>query len=240
MIKHTSFHQFRPEITSEIASKGWQDEIGPLVIDLPGVVRCVQNQVVMTTTNDGPVDDPPGFDGFTSLWWEDRASYLSAIDSPQWKLMLARSDEFMNSSWNSKHMSAEIEARIKRVGMGAVDDGRSTPQGNPIKLIGLLKYRPDMTRDQANTYWKTHHGAIALCVSEMGHYVQNHAICGTGGFDPQNLGFDGYSEAWFSDFATYQRAMASKEWSELVADGPALFNMNAFLSGIVMERVLKN
>ena len=45
--------------------------------------------------------------------------------------------------------------------------------GTPIKLVGLLRYRPDMTREEANNYWRTTHGRIALTIEEMGHYVQN-------------------------------------------------------------------
>lgn len=240
LIKHTSFIRFNPEIDAKDASRRWRTEIAPLVLEVPGILRYVQNQVVMTTTNDGPVSGPPGFDGFTSIWWSDRDAYEHAIASPQWKVADDRARAIVDSEWSARGMSAEIEARVKRVGIGAVDDGKSTPPGSPIKLIGFLRYRPDMTREQANSYWKTHHGDIALRISEMGHYIQNHAICGTGGSDPKYLGFDGYSEAWFTDFATYEHAMASRFWSELVNDGPELFDMTVFLSGIVEEHVLKN
>jgi hypothetical protein len=76
-----------------------------------------------------------------------------------------------------------------------------------------------------------------LTIEAMGHYTQNHAIRGTGG--RHTPGYDGYSEAWFADFATYERAMASTPWRNLTADGPELFDMSVFLSGIVSERVLK-
>jgi hypothetical protein len=33
--------------------------------------------------------------------------------------------------------------------------------------------------------------------------------------------------------------MASAQWNALVVDGPELFDMSVFLSGIVEERVLK-
>jgi uncharacterized protein (TIGR02118 family) len=121
--------------------------------------------------------------------------------------------------------------------MGATADGVSSPPGDPIKLVGLLMYRPDMSREDANNYWRTVHGRIALKIVELGHYVQNHAIRGTGGRGAP--GFDGFSEAWFADFASYERAMASPEWNDLVDDGPELFDMSVFLSGIVKERVLK-
>jgi uncharacterized protein (TIGR02118 family) len=237
MLKHTTFLKFRPGLQRDAADRRWRDELGPLVLALPGLERYVQNPVVITTTNDGAVDGPPGFDGFGSMWFTDMAAFDAALASPEWADAQACASEIFDTSWRNGEASAEIEERVRRVGMGAVADGVSTPPGDPIKLIGLLRYRPDMSREHANDYWRTTHGSIALTIEEMGHYTQNHAIRGTAG--RHVAAFDGYSEAWFADFATYERAMASTPWRNLTADGPELFDMSVFLSGIVRERVLK-
>ena len=237
MFKHTSFLRFATEIERAEGLRRWRDELGPLELEIPGVVRYVQNPVVVTTTNDGAVEGPPGFDGLTSMGWVDRATYDAAIASPEWAKAQEHAHQLVDPAWWERGMSAMIEERIKRVGMGAADDGMSTPPGSPIKLVGLLRYRDGMTRDEANHYWTTHHGDIALTIREMGHYVQNHAIAPTSGSESDPLGFDGYSEAWFDDIDTYERAMASEPWHDLVDDGPALFDMSVFLSGIVEEDV---
>src|SRR5688572_15668486 len=237
MIKHTTFLRFRPELDREDADRRWRAELGPLALALPGLERYVQNPVVITTTNDGAVDGPPGFDGLTSMWFTDMAAFDAALESQEWAAAQRCAGEIFDLGWRGGEASAEIEERVRRVGMGAVADGVSTPPGDPIKLIGLLRYRPDLSREEANNYWRTTHGRVALTIEEMGHYTQNHAIRGTGGRHTPS--YDGYSEAWFADFATYERAMASMPWRNLTADGPELFDMSVFLSGIVRERVLK-
>lgn len=237
LVKYTRFVKFRTDLDRAEVDRRWVDELGALELALPGLERYVQNPVVITTTNEGAVDGPPGFDGMTSMWFTDMASFDTALDSEQWAAAQRCAAEIFDPTWGGGDVSAEIEERVRRVGMGAVADGVSTPPGDPIKLVGFLHYRADMTREAANDYWRTTHGEIALRIADMGHYTQNHAIRAPGG--KGKPGFDGYSEAWFADFDTYERAMASPEWKALVADGPELFDMSVFLSGIVRERVLK-
>jgi EthD domain len=239
MIKHTTFVRFDPGPGSDEASARWREELGPLLLEIPDVVRCVQNRVVLTTTNDGVVEDAAGFHGFMSLWWQDEADFETALGSPEWAKAEEYGRQIFDDEWAERGMSAQIEERVKRVGLGAEDDGVSTPPGDPIKLIGFLQYRDDMDRDEANRYWTTHHGQLALRIAEMGHYVQNHVIRAVGGAASGARGFDGYSEAWFADLATYERAMASEPWQTLVDDGPELFDMDVFLGGIVREEVLR-
>jgi uncharacterized protein (TIGR02118 family) len=237
MIKHTSFVKFRPDLERAEVDRRWRDELGAIQLRLDGLERLVQNPVVIATTNDGAVEGPPGFDGTTSMWFTDMDAFDAALASPEWSEAGRCAGEIFDTAWWGGDASAEIEERVRRVGMGAVRDGVSTPPGTPIKLVGFLRYRADMTREDANNYWRTTHGKIALKIEEMGHYVQNHSIRGTGGRG--GPGFDGFSEAWFTDLDSYEAAMASAQWHALVADGPELFDMSVFLSGIVEERVLK-
>jgi uncharacterized protein (TIGR02118 family) len=229
--------KFRPDIERADADRRWLDDLGPIQLSLPGLERYVQNPVAITTTNDGAVEGPPGFDATTSMWFTDMEAFDAALDSAAWAAAEQSASEIFDLSWRGGHASVEVEERVRRVGMGATADGVSTPPGDPIKLVGLLKYRPDMSREDANNYWRTVHGRIALKIHEMGHYVQNHAIRGARGHAAP--GFDGFSEAWFADFASYERAMKSSEWNDLVDDGPELFDMSVFVSAIVKERVLK-
>ena len=43
MLKHTSFLKFRPELDRDDADRRWRDELGPLVLAVPGLERYVQN-----------------------------------------------------------------------------------------------------------------------------------------------------------------------------------------------------
>jgi uncharacterized protein (TIGR02118 family) len=237
MIKHTTFVKVRTGVDREVAMRRWTDEIGALQLELPGLARAVHNQVVVTTTNDGAVEGPPGFDGMASMWFFDMESFDAARRSEAWAGVERIAGEIFDADWWGGGVDAEIEERIRRVGMSARRDGVSTPPGTPVKLVGFLRYRSDLTREAANDYWRDTHGRIALGIAEMQHYVQNHTIRSIDG--RPRPAFDGFSEAWFADFATYEQAMASPQWHALVADGPELFDMSVFLSGIVDERVLK-
>jgi uncharacterized protein (TIGR02118 family) len=237
VIKHTSFVKFKSTLAPGEGDRWWRDEFGPLVVALPGIQRYVQNPVVSASDKAGALDGPPAFDGLGEMWWHDMESFDAALDSPQWSACLVAAAEVVDPDWARLNLSAEIEERICRVGMGAKHDGVGTPPGDAVKLIGLLRYRDDMTRDECNNYWRTVHRRFALRIPQMGHYVQNHVMRGTQG--AFRAGFDGYSEAFFVDRAGYEDAMDSEPWRTLEADGPELFDMSVFVGGIVQERVLK-
>jgi hypothetical protein len=89
------------------------------------------------------------------------------------------------------------------------------------------------------------HGPIALRIPEIRSYVQNHATRAPGldGTDRDGVfAFDGFSEAWFTDRPTFERAHESPAWHALRDDAPNVFDMQALDSGVntvVDERVIK-
>jgi uncharacterized protein (TIGR02118 family) len=218
------------------ADRRWAGEHAALCVQVPGVQRYVQNPVVTTASLEGAEDGPRPFDGFAAFWWADRDAYLAAMDSPEWQAVLDDGRELFDVEWTVDGMGAEIEERVVREGLGAKGDGVSTPPGTPIKLIGLLQYRKDMSRDDANAYWAGTHRAFAVKITQIGHYTQNHAIRPAAGSD--RLAFDGFSESWYENSSVYEEAMGSPAWADLGTDGDNLFDMSLFQSAIVHERVL--
>jgi uncharacterized protein (TIGR02118 family) len=231
------FVRFRQDRERAELDRRWATEHAALCAAVPGVVRYVQNPVVTTATLEGAVDGPPPFDGFAAFWWEDRDAYLAAMDSPEWQAVMDDSAELFDVGWTLDGRGAEMEERVVREGLGAKGDGVGTPPNGPIKLIGLLQYRKDMSRDDANAYWADTHRSIAVRIKQIGHYTQNHAIRPAAGSD--HLSFDGFSESWYADEGVYKEAMGSAEWADLGADGDNLFDMSLFESAIVEERVIK-
>ncbi|MGH2850822.1 MAG: EthD family reductase [Solirubrobacteraceae bacterium] len=236
MHKIVFFLRFRSDVDRAEAERRYADEHSALVLAVPGVVRYVQNPVLTAATLAGVDAAPPWVDGFSAIWFEDRGAYLAATSSPQWAAAGAAAAEIFDADWVAGGWAAEIEERIKREGLGAPGDGVGTPPAGPVKLIGILRYRPDIDRDDCNRYWATTHGDLALTISQIGHYTHNHAIRPLIG---DELAFDGFSESWYADDQTYREAMASAEWKRLGADGDNLFDMSAFKSVIVEERVLR-
>ncbi len=238
MLKTVWFVRFRDGVDPAEGDRQWAEEHGPMILQIPGVVRYVQNQSVSAATLAGATPERPPFDGFAAVWWASRESYMNALRSPAWSAVAEDAGKIFDVDW-TRSMSAEIDERVMRVGLGAKADGVSTPPGKPIKLIGLLRYRPDMHHYDANEYWAGTHGDIALTISQIGHYTQNNAARPLRGNEGIELGFGGFSESWYENQAVYEEAMASREWKELGDDGPALFDMDAFKSAMVEERVLR-
>ena len=235
MYKVAFFLRFRDDIDRAEAERHFANEHAELVLAVPGVVRYVQNLVLTAATLAGAEAERPWVDAFSAIWFADHGSYVAATGSPEWAAAGADAAEIFDTDWGNG-WAAEIEERVKREGLGARGDGVGTPPRGPIKLIGILRYRADMDRDECNAYWAATHGDIALTISQIGHYTQNHAIRPAIG---EELAFDGFSESWYGDEDIYREAMDSPEWQRLGADGDNLFDMGAFKSVIVEERVLR-
>jgi uncharacterized protein (TIGR02118 family) len=231
------FVKFKPGADPEESDRRWGSTHADLVRAVPGLERYVQNRVVTTATLEGAVDGPPPWDGFAAYWFTDRDAYVAAMETPEWQAVLDDSADLFDVAWTLDGRGAEIEERVVREGLGAKGDGVSTPPRGPVKLIGFLQYRKDMSRDEVNAYWAGTHRSLAVKISQIGHYTQNHAIRPAAGSD--HLRFDGFSESWYADAATYEEGMGSDEWADLGADGDNLFDMSLFESAIVEERVVK-
>ncbi|KKK89103.1 hypothetical protein LCGC14_2736470 [marine sediment metagenome] len=84
------------------------------------------------------------------------------------------------------------------------------------KLVVVLQFRKDMSREEALRYWREVHGPIASKTPGLRKYVQDHATAAPEG----GLQFDGIAELWFDSQEALQSAMASREWQATIADVP--------------------
>ena len=183
-------------------------------------------------------------DGVACAWFTDRASFDAALGSPEWQRMLDDGRIIFDQTWEHAGQAVEIEERVMRTGPGTPWSGAGVPPGM-CKHIGVLQFRHDLTRDAGRAWWTDVHGPIALRIPEIRYYVQNHATraLGLDGTDRDGVfAFDGFSEAWFTDRPTFERAHESPAWHALRDDAPNVFDMQALDSGVNMvvdERVIK-
>ena len=109
-----------------------------------------------------------------------------------------------------------------------------------IKVIFLLKFRPDKDPEEVRRWWREDHAALALRNRGMLRYVQNHW---TAPIDPEHavagMPYQGCVEVWFEDLAAYEATMASPEWQALEEDGSNGFEMGALEGGFVTEYVMR-
>jgi uncharacterized protein (TIGR02118 family) len=222
MYKLAGFLRFRPELDQAEARRYWSEVHGPLVAQIPGLVRYVQSDYL------GPLSLAPDsgnglqFDGYVAHWYADRDALLRAMQSQEWANVM------------------EDGARIVDVGsavMGPVDE-RVLEDGDagPFKTIGIAHFPAGKPRQEASDYWTDVHGPLTLEAGGFLRYVQNHAIA-----DPDwNLSLDGFAEHWFEDEEAYRSAVASPGWKTLEEDGPNFIDLERFSGAIVNERVWRN
>ncbi|MEW1737895.1 EthD domain-containing protein [Nocardia beijingensis] len=100
-----------------------------------------------------------------------------------------------------------------------VQQASAEPSSDPIKMVGALWRRPDLTPAQFYDYWLNHHGPYATeQIKILGgyRYVQTHtldspinsalaAMHGTG------LPYDGLVEVWFPSVQALITAMATPQ-----------------------------
>ncbi len=84
------------------------------------------------------------------------------------------------------------------------------------KLLFVLQFREDMSREEALRYWRDVHGPIACKVPGLKKYVQDHATAAPEG----DLLFGGIAELWFESGEALESALASPEWQATIADVP--------------------
>ena len=89
-----------------------------------------------------------------------------------------------------------------------------------IKVIGLLRRKPGISREEFLRHWKDHHGALAMRVPEFARhvrkYVQVHRVS-IPQLDAQErynqtglpMEYDGAVEMWFDSPESMQKAFAA-------------------------------
>ena len=222
----------------------WNGEHAQLMRAVPGLDRYVHNQTVAIAEGPGAGTEAPVIDGIACAWWVDEAALEAALGSSEWRRVLDHGREIFDPGFEHAYEAAEVEERIMRIGAGTPWSGADVPAAM-CKHLGVLYFRPGMGRSEASTYWTETHGAIALKIPEIRYYVQNHAqrpVRLDGENADGRFPFDGFSEAWFTDRATFEDAHASPAWITLREDSPNLFDVDAIESGVncvVDERVIK-
>ena len=87
-----------------------------------------------------------------------------------------------------------------------------------IKLVAVIRRRPDMTREECHRYWREVHAGIAKEMPGVRRYVINLATRGAAaGEEPP---FDGVAELWFDDVAAGEAAFASEAGRKTMQDLP--------------------
>jgi hypothetical protein len=108
------------------------------------------------------------------------------------------------------------------------------------KVIWLVRFRRDKSREEVVRWWPEEHGPLAATTPGMVRYVQNywtHHLDPTTQLEDESAEphFDGHEEHWFADLESYKLAMASEEWKRTREDGPNGFDSSTLVGGALSE-----
>lgn len=104
-----------------------------------------------------------------------------------------------------------------------------------VKIVFLVHKRADLDREDFRRYWRETHGPIAARLPGLRKYVQNHALQGP---DASNPEYDGFTELWFDDVESFQRALESPEAAAAFEDAAEFQDMERLPSFMVEEVVV--
>jgi uncharacterized protein (TIGR02118 family) len=87
----------RPDLTPEQFHEYWKTTHGPMVAQLPGLVRYVQHHVVSVPRPEYAEDDPP-IDGIVETWWESQEALARVQATPELRAVMEDEVQFMGHS----------------------------------------------------------------------------------------------------------------------------------------------
>ena len=215
----------------DAALRAWGEEQAPRIVAIDGVERYVENTMVGSITATGIGDEPLAYDGYGCAWFRDRESYHRAIDGPAWSEAQASVADVLEVG---EGRSAVVDERIVR---------RRLDEADRFKVMWVLGFNRHREWLEADRYWAHQHARYALRCTEVYDYTQNHAFEAIGriGLPEGSHWFDGFSESWFRDRASFERALADPAWHRLDHDASTLFHLDEIwggMSGVVQERVV--
>jgi uncharacterized protein (TIGR02118 family) len=86
-----------------------------------------------------------------------------------------------------------------------------------IKVLFLVRKRPDLTAEQFRRYWVETHAPIASTMPGLRRYTLNPALADPSQSPPT---YDGVAELWFDSPAAFEAALASPGGQATLADVP--------------------
>lgn len=203
MIKVLTWFSRKPGMPLDEFRAYWRDEHPAAVRALPGLRAYNQNP----TTDAGYAKGEPYCDGVAETWWDDLDTLRAHRDTAEIEALLADEDRFIDPNRRKQLFVREV----------VIKDGQ--PPAGALKQFTWMRRRPDLSVEEAQTYWRDQHGPLAATVPGMVRYVQNHTrpeqYRG-----PREPDFDGVPIVYFADLETARVAARSDELAATRADEP--------------------
>ncbi|MEM7466782.1 MAG: EthD family reductase [Pseudomonadota bacterium] len=179
----------------------WLESHAPIVEQLPGVLRYVQNHTRVSGYKKGE----PAVDGVAELWFENTNALRKLIGSAELDAVKNDHPRFMDMS--NYHEVVTEDTVIK--------DG-SIPI-NGVKNIELVRRKRGMAVDEFHRYWIEHHGPLGASIPQIHRYVQSHTRA-SAYQNNQEPDLDGFALTWFDDTQSMRTAATTSQYDDTRAD----------------------
>lgn len=203
MIKVTEIVKRAKGLTVEEFQDHWLHSHGPIVAEMPGLLRYAQSH----TRPGGYRRGEPAYDGIAELWFQDKEALRSIATTDEFAAAKADEPKFIDPD-------SLIELVVDE---HVIKDGPAPAGG--IKSIEFVNLRPDLTVTEAQRYWREVHGPIAARIPTMSRYVQSHVRVRA--FDrPTPPAFAGTAVTWWADIDAMRASAVSEEYRLTREDEP--------------------
>ncbi|MGB5759193.1 MAG: EthD domain-containing protein [Acidimicrobiales bacterium] len=107
-----------------------------------------------------------------------------------------------------------------------------------IKVVEIIKRRPDLDVEAFQRYWLDTHGPIVARLPGLRRYVQSHTRLG--GYRRGDVAYDGIAEVWFDDKAALAAIASTPEFASAKRDEPNFIDVDQLVELVVDEHVIKD
>ncbi|HLF76341.1 MAG TPA: EthD family reductase [Dehalococcoidia bacterium] len=197
----------------EQAQHYWAETHGKLVANNPNLRRYHHYFSVPEAYESEP---RPTFIGISMFWRDDPFSVFTPFPAPDWAPVGPDDRQLFDRSprWPFNGQWADIFGEEH-----VVVDGETRP--GMINAIFMVNRVPGLHHNRLFEHWSQVHAPLAAKLPGLRRYTQNHAYLEA--FARGAMTHDGWSEFWFDDFQSFQRAAASPEWQAMQEDGRSIF-----------------
>jgi uncharacterized protein (TIGR02118 family) len=225
MYKIVAFTKFKAGMEPGAAREYWRDVHGPMALKVPTIRRYFQDHW-MEPLAGGALE----FDGNSEIWYDDEAGYEATMERDDWKTLV---DDGPNCFDYSSMVSGIVEETVLRRPAAGAD----------VKTLWTVRFRDDVSREEARRHWLDSNGPLALEVPGLVGLAQNHGVKaadneGLRDSLPFEGRVDGFFLAWFEDRAALDSALGSPQWKAMRDDAEA-FVADGGLRGVLLTEYVK-
>ncbi len=106
-----------------------------------------------------------------------------------------------------------------------------------LKLVALLRRRPDMSYDEFVAHWRDHHGPLIRDTPSIARHIARYEQHARHSADPWSgtEGVDGVAIQWFADFDAWKAFLAEPDYARLIAPDEARFLDGSKVEFVVLD-----